>query len=280
MLWRPGAGAVVHGGADALADQLDALGGQRVGVHGRVHRDVGLDVVDEGVHAARGGDVRRAAVGEHGVDQRDVRDQVRADDALLHVELLVGEDGDRGDLGAGAGRGRDGDQRQALLGDLIDADVVLELVVVGGEDRDDLGDVDRRAAAEADDEVVAALLGEVDDLVHAVHGRLRHGVVVDADLETGVDQRPLDVVDGAAAGDAGVGEDQDLAGAELLGLGADLGDAAVARDERLGRPVDADLGIHGSSSPWWRGGGAGGRPRRPRPPPPGSDRGTLGRRSR
>ena len=49
----PHVGAVVHGGADALADQLDALVGQRVGVHGGVHRDVGLDVVDEGVHAAR-----------------------------------------------------------------------------------------------------------------------------------------------------------------------------------------------------------------------------------
>src|SRR5665811_710312 len=80
---RPGVAAVEHRGADALADELDALRGERVGVHRGVHRDVGLDVVDQGVHAAGGGDALRAAVGEHGVDERDVGDEVRAHDACL-----------------------------------------------------------------------------------------------------------------------------------------------------------------------------------------------------
>ena len=97
----PHVAAVEHGGADALADQVDALVGEGVRVHGRVDRDGRLDVVDEGVDAGGGGDVRRAAERERRVDEGDVGMRT-GHEALLHVELLVGEDGDGGALGAGA----------------------------------------------------------------------------------------------------------------------------------------------------------------------------------
>ena len=67
---------------------------------------------------------------------------------------------------------------------------------------------------------------------------------VDADLEAGVDQRTLDDLDHAAAATPGSVMMSALLGAQLLGLGADLGDAADAGDERLRRPVDSDLHVH------------------------------------
>ena len=173
--------------------------------------------------------LRRAAHGERRVDERHVGHEERAHEALLHVELLVGEDGDGRALGAGAGGGRDGDDRQALALDLVDADVVVHRVAGVGQHGGGLGDVDRRAAAEAHDEVVAALLDDADDLLDGAHGRLGDGLVVEGDLEAGVDQRRLDVDAHAAVAHALVGDDEHLRAVELLGLDAQLVDARRRR---------------------------------------------------
>jgi hypothetical protein len=234
--------------------------------------------VDEGVHAGGGGDGRRAAVGEDGVDEADVGDQVGAHDALLHVELLVREDGDGRRLRAGSGRGRHGDERQAFLGDLVDADVVVDGVAGVGQDRRGLGDVDRRTAAEADDEVVAAVLDDAHDLLDGAHGRLGHSLVVEVDLEAGLRQRTLDVDAHAAVADALVGDHEilrveldlmpswstDDAGDEGLGLAvnahlafdaAQLGRLAVGGrdDARFGFVVDVVHGSQLSLVSGWRG---------------------------
>ena len=78
-----------HGGADAARDQFDPLERVEVGERCRVHRGVRLDVVDEGVDAAGRRHPWRAADGELGVDEGDLRDQVRAADALLYLDISI-----------------------------------------------------------------------------------------------------------------------------------------------------------------------------------------------
>ena len=68
-------------------------------------------------------------------------------------------------------------------------------------------------------------------------------LVVEVDLEAGVDQRLLHVDAHAAVADALVGDHEDLAAVELLGLDAQLVDGADAGDERLGLAVDAHLAL-------------------------------------
>ena len=54
-----------------------------------------------------------------GVDEGGVGDEVRADDALLHLLGFVEEDGVGGDFAAGAGGGGDADERQVAGGEQL-----------------------------------------------------------------------------------------------------------------------------------------------------------------
>ena len=86
----------------------------------------------------------------------------------------VGDDAELRDVGAGARRARDHQQRRDRLGDQVDAAVVQDPAAVAGQDRDALGRVDARAAAERDEHVAALLdvplVGGVDLVVLGVRG--------------------------------------------------------------------------------------------------------------
>ena len=67
---------------------------------------VGLEAVGEGVHAGAGGDRRRQADGQLGVEDHLRRHHPRMEDDLLGAGREVGDDPGAADLGAGAGGGR------------------------------------------------------------------------------------------------------------------------------------------------------------------------------
>ena len=86
--------------------ERDAVGRRVEGV-----RQEAFDVVREGVHARAGGEMRRQAHGQLGIDQRQLGDQVRAADR----ELAAGVHDDHAaaaHLAAGARGRRDGDDRR------------------------------------------------------------------------------------------------------------------------------------------------------------------------
>src|SRR3546814_1364962 len=99
----------------------------------------------------------------------------------LDVGRLVDDDRGAADLRAGAGGGRHGDDRGDAFG--VDALPVVALVLeveqralLAGHERDGLGTVEARAAAEGDDAVVAAGLVGGDAVVDILADRVRlHG---------------------------------------------------------------------------------------------------------
>ena len=102
--------AVGEGALEAAPDAAGAVERDRFGGRVVAGGEEGLDAVRERVEAGGGGEAGRQAEGELGIADRALRDQVRADEAEL---AGVGEGEERGaaDLGAGAGGGRDGDDR-------------------------------------------------------------------------------------------------------------------------------------------------------------------------
>ena len=99
--------------------------------------------------------------------------------------------------------------------DLVDAGVVEDVAAVAGQDRDALGGVDARAAAERDEHVGALL--EVDARTPlAISWSLGFGVTSyqTTGLEAGLAEEPQQLVDPAGLDEPGVGDDHRPAGAE------------------------------------------------------------------
>ncbi len=88
-----------------------------------------------------------------------------ADDAFFQVCLFVGQHGDGGDLGAGAGGGGHGDHRQAACWNTVDADHVGDGGVVGRDEGRHLGDIQSGTTAEPDQQVGPAGLGGGDTIL-------------------------------------------------------------------------------------------------------------------
>ena len=90
--------AVAHGDrqrarGDAHAFERDAVAQRVVG-----GRQVRLDVVRQRVHAGRGGDRRRQVERQLGVGEHRLREQLRREDDLLDVRVVVGDDRRAADL--------------------------------------------------------------------------------------------------------------------------------------------------------------------------------------
>ncbi len=107
--------------AEIGTQQLQAFARQGVGneilqAFGRV----GLDAMHHGIDTRGGRHVLRQAQGQVRVQHRTIGQQLRGDHAFL-FRHAGGDDGDRGDFRAGAGRGRRQHQRQALAFDHADA---------------------------------------------------------------------------------------------------------------------------------------------------------------
>ena len=106
--------------------------------------------MDHGVDAGGGGDGRRQAERQLGVEDRDVGQDERRRDAALFLGA-DGDDRDRRDFRAGAGGGRHQAERQARTPGVADAPGVVEVFAGAAQQGRELGDVERGAAAEADD---------------------------------------------------------------------------------------------------------------------------------
>src|SRR5690606_4346910 len=135
--------AVVHRFVQVGREQAQRFAGQQVGQRVLLQRaSVGLDGVHHGVDAGGGGHRRRQTERQVGVEQRQVRQQQRRNHAHLGGGA-GGDDGDLGDLRAGAGGGRYLDQRQALAPGIADAvDVRQRLRALGVRQQcHQLGDV-------------------------------------------------------------------------------------------------------------------------------------------
>ena len=144
------------------ADQLHALGGDAVGHRVEAGRAIGLEAVRQSVHAGGGGDVRRQAEGELRIEDDDGRQHLRVEDDLLHARRLVEDHPGAADFGAGAGGGRHRDDRRdpGGIGARPPIRLVLEIPerpALARHEGDHLADVERAAAAEGDDAVVAAV---------------------------------------------------------------------------------------------------------------------------
>ena len=149
------------------------------------------------------------------VDDRERRPQPPVADAGLHLHRQDVHDADRwcspqpvpavvGTATSGfSGPGR----RRAGADGLVD--VVHQLAVVGGQQVDRLGGVDRRAAADGDEPVpVARVAGVLDGLEHRVVGRLDMHAVEHFGVHAVAAQRNRDPRRRPVARHAGVGDDQ------------------------------------------------------------------------
>ena len=142
-----------------LEDEPHALDRDAVGHRMVARRAIGFEAMGERVHAGAGGDEGRHADGELRIADHHARHHLRMEDHLLGVRRLVGDDAGAADLGAGAGRGRHGDDRRDPVGvgarpPVADILEIPERPRLPGHEGDDLAGIERRAAAEGDDAVM------------------------------------------------------------------------------------------------------------------------------
>ena len=120
----------------------------------RLAAGVGLDAMRQRVDAGGRGDLPRHGHREVGIDDGDIGQH----EAALHRELVaagrIGDERAGAGFAAGAGGGRHLHQRHAAAGNLLGARRCRQRsVIAGAEHGDQLGEIHRAAAAEADDEV-------------------------------------------------------------------------------------------------------------------------------
>ena len=144
-------------GNGALADE-DALLRQRgVGLAANGHES--LDGMGERVGAGHGRQARRAGQRQFGIADRHLRDEMRARNADLERAVRVGQHGNGGDFGTGAGGGGHGDDGQDRAGNLELAIIVLRGAAMAQQQGDAFGQVQAGAAADPDNHVGRKRLG-------------------------------------------------------------------------------------------------------------------------
>ena len=151
--------AVLAGARQVAFDEPHALDRDAVGERVIGQPAIGLQAMRQCVHAGARRDGGRHADGQLGIADRDLRHHQRMEDHLLGLRRLVGDDAGAADLGAGAGRGRHGDDGQDALRVRPRPPVAHVLEVphrprLPGHEGDDLAGVERRAAAEGNHAVV------------------------------------------------------------------------------------------------------------------------------
>ena len=123
---EPGAGlavgAVAHGARQVAADEADAFERVEVDQRMRLAARVRLGAVRQRVHARRGGDRRRDGHRQVGIDDGQVGEHVPALDGELVLRRRVGHQRARAGLAAGAGGGRDLDERDRPTAHELGAD--------------------------------------------------------------------------------------------------------------------------------------------------------------
>ena len=144
------------------------------------------------------------------------------DDAHLQLLFGDGDDGVGGDLGAGAGGGGDQDDGHALLGHAGVVQQFLDAVIIGDQDAGQLGGVHDAAAAAGHDQVRAAVLELVHQLLHCHVAGLGGQVIQDVVVGAGGLDGLLGQGEQAGGLDTLVGEHGYLLGAPRFDDGGDV----------------------------------------------------------
>ena len=185
-----------------------------------------------GVDAGGGRHGRRQAQGQAGVEDGQVRIQLRRHHAHL-AGGACGDDGDVRHFRTRAGRGRQLHQGQALALHIADTIQLRQCLAPGGQHGDQLGHVQRAAATEADNQF------------HVKHLRLGHagqhdgfgGIGLHLGKDVDLDPRRLQAVQGssgqARTQKTRVGDEQGAAhGREVMGdVRAQSGGGAPFNDQ-------------------------------------------------
>ena len=241
-----------------VGDRVGALVGRPVvGRLGRLAAVVGLgderlDRVADDVEPARGGDLGAEPARQLRVDDALVRAQVAVRDPALGLEVREVEDGDGGRLRPGARRGRDRQQRlerARRLATLADrrVDVVHDRRRVGRHQVGDLGGVEARAPADADEAVEVPVDREVGRLLQRLRGRLDAGPIEDDRLDAGRLDRRHDPLGDPGLNHAGIADDHHPRGAQALELPAGVGRGARAELDR--RRLEGEDGLVRHATP-------------------------------
>lgn len=168
--------------------------------------------VAEHVHESVGGLFSRQGEQIGRVEYRELRRQREGCVAELAVAGPVGEHSRVAHLGAGGGDGQHHDERHKVFGGgLAGFDVVVPEVLVlaqAGTQRDELGAVDDRAAADSQDQVHPVLPNQVHAFEDLVESRVRGHAGEFDDLVAGLAQRGRHIVIGTVALDRAAAVDQ------------------------------------------------------------------------
>ena len=153
--------AVRAGARQEAMDEPHALERDAVGERMEARRAKCLEAVNEGVHAGGRGHRARQPDGELRIGYDDARHHLRMEDDLLLMRLLVEDHAGPADLGAGAGGGRNRNDRRDAGGvgarpPVADVLEVPQRARLSRHEGHHLAGVERRSAAERDDAVVAA----------------------------------------------------------------------------------------------------------------------------
>ena len=205
-----------------LDDLADAVQGVGIGEHRGAGGNVGLHAVGQSIHAGVSAQLGGHGVGELGVDDGDIRGDVEVGQRVLDALGVVGNDGERGDLGSGAG-GRGDGAEMSLLTQLREAerldDVIEGLLGILVEDPHGLSGIDGRAAADGDNPVGLELAHGLGALHDRLDGRIGLDALEQLDLETAFLKVVLDVLqEPAAAHRAAARNDDGLLALEVLHL--------------------------------------------------------------
>ena len=178
-------------------------------------RHIRFDGVRQGVDAGEGGDLRRLRDGDFRIEDRCREGGFAVAAGHFQVRLLVGDQGERLGLAAGARRRRHADRRQHRLLGPAEALVVGHRAAVGEDEIDPLGAVHGAAAADGNDQVDAERPSEIDADADVLAGRILLDLIKDEHLEPGFLQRfqsPPRMPDGVQTR---IGHEQRSRGTEL-----------------------------------------------------------------
>ena len=179
----------VKGAEQILLHDVDGLEGQGIGEHGVEGGHIGLDGVGQGVHAGVGHQLGGHGLGQGRVDDGHVGGDIEVGQGVLDALLVVGDDGESGDLGGGARGGGDGAE-PGLLAQLREAEGG-DQILKGGlrvlvEGPHGLGRVDGRATAHGDDPIGFKLPHDCRAAHHGFHRGIGLYVLDQAGLNAGL----------------------------------------------------------------------------------------------
>ena len=207
----------------------------------------------EHVEAGGGGDGGRQCAGVIGIDDAERGPQIAVGDAGFCFALDKIKNGHAGGFAAGAGGGGNGDQRLERPWNRLAAtdgsvDVVEEISRVGRIEIGGLGGVDGAAAADGDERIEVALLGDGNGVVKAAVRRLALDGVEGFEVDFGLLKRLADDVAGGQVEQFGVDDQQCPLEAHVLQVHADFAGGAGAEAEVGGGKLEG--GVELSRGHW------------------------------